>query len=237
MHVMSKSAIAGIVAAVFVVGLLLGLYVLPGLYAMQASKEAVQKAAPQVVSQAVQPLVKEQAQKTAKDIADTIAARPRDSDIDIRPAPKTDAAASIFIDRASFQVTLPPGSTLMPDNPKYGPDRLVECRLPSIASLNILLVDDKASAASIAESTLKGLRGTLTEPTTNHWSVLPWMNVAGVNGMEGSIQGQLFAFETGYIPGTAKACVIIIEYPMDSEKKSAATASIQQAISTLTVKQ
>jgi len=235
---MSKSAIAGTVAAVFVLGLVLGLYVLPGVYATQVGKEAARKAVPPAVSQAVQPIVKEQAQKTAKDIADTISALPRDSDIDIRPAPKTDAtAASIFVDRAAFKVTLPPGSTLMPDNPKYGPDRLVECRLPSSASLNILLVDDKASAASLAESTLKGLRGTLTEPTTNHWSVLPWMNVAGVNGMEGSIQGQLFAFETGYLSGTAKACVIIVEYPMNNEKKQAATDSIQQAISTLTVKQ
>jgi len=42
---------------------------------------------------------------------------------------------------------------------------------------------------------------------------------------------------TGYRDGREKACVIIIEYPLDSEKKRGATDSIQQAISTLKLKE
>ena len=109
--------------------------------------------------------------------------------------------------------------------------------MPGSASLNILLVDEKVNAASMAQNALEGLKGALKDPTTNHMSSLGWMPVAGVNGIQGSINGELFAFETGYRPGTDKACVIIIEYPMDSEKKRTAIDSIEQAIRTLTVKE
>lgn len=238
MHVMSKSAVVGILAAVFVAGLLAGLYLLPSLYAMRAGKGAAQKVAPSAISQAIQPVVNEQAEKAAREIAAMIVTRPRDSDIDIQPVTKPDSSAPpVAIARANFEITLPLGSTVEPDDPKYGPDRLLKCRLPGNASLNLLLVDDKSNAASISESALEGLRGAVKEPTTNHESALGWMSVVDVNGIEGSIEGQQFAFETGYRPGTEKACVIIIDYPMDSEKKRAAINSIQLAISTLTVKQ
>jgi hypothetical protein len=236
---MSKWGVAGIVVACLAAGFLIGVFVMPDRGGERVNREQVPPAVAPTLSGTLQPIIKEEARKRAQEIGDKLISRPSDHDIGIDPAAKPDSAgAPVVVEREAFEMTLPPGSVVKPENPKYGSERLVQTRVPGGGSLSIVLVDDKAKVADYADGALNGLKETIRNPESMINTALSWLNMEKVDGFRATIEGEPFGFEVGTRTGTDKGYVIIVEYPIEAEgKTNEVVQRMREALLTLKLKQ
>lgn len=237
---MSRSAVIG-----FIVGVvLLGAIAAVSFWGRSAVDNEEQKIANRVAVDA--------AKSTAKDVG-TAAVRNEAADISDRllagagksadqgstskeaPVEVSKVETETKVDRAAFTITLPPGATVDPEGTYPGADHVLNANLPGHSMTSIVVVDAKDKASDYESASIASIMKRIESPTEYTPVVLDSFNVSGTKGFQGIVKGEKFAFETGYVQGKEKACVVVVEFP--AEDRATVAPVLKRALESLRMKQ
>jgi hypothetical protein len=197
------------------------------------------------VTQSVQDSIRQAADAAAHDAATRIADQivQDDQAKSAKPAtpapslasPGTAAPRPVIVDRKTYTIAFPPGSTIDPPDPDVDLEHLTTVSLPSGGgSVNIVGIEDKSMANF--DRMFEGLRSKLDTPVIISTDTFSVANPAPVHtqAASGIVRGSAVIFEVAEFDGKTQACYFIAEYPAAKAKQSAEV--IQRCLRTLAIK-
>lgn len=237
---MSRSALRGIIAVCIVGALLIGITVLPRLWGEQTAHQVAREAVGPALQQSVRQVADEAGRRAAREMAEKILPDAHGSGAATVPTSSaasepTPVAAPIKVERQAFEITLPSGATVDPEDASVGSERLVMVNMPDHGLLSIVVFDDKKRAESGFEETLSKLRGKMEKAEEEKPEALEALHAVRATGMKGTVKGEEFEYEIGQCEGWDKGFVMVLEYP--EENKAAAVAMLSKALGTFRMKQ
>jgi hypothetical protein len=228
----SKSIIRNVVAFCVVVGIVVGIRVLPGMWARHVARQVAQKeaerAAQDAVPQAIDDVTHDIVRRMADEIARSVGGHNGGA---TRPAALTPGPV---IDLAAFTITLPAGSRVDAEDPSVGKDRFTTANLPEHGCMIFVVADDKATAAPHFDNLARTLREKMQGPVDVPISAFDPTKVARCGAVRGTIKDERIIYEIAEYDGQKKACLVIVEYPEANQSQTLELA--RGALATLRMK-
>jgi hypothetical protein len=209
------------------------------------AEQAKQSAVRDAVTQSVQDSIRQAADAAAHDAATRIADQivHDDQAKSAHPAtpapgsasPVTAAPKPVIVDRKTYTIAFPPGSTIDPPDPEVDLEHLTTVSLPSGGgSVDIVGIEDKSMANF--DRMFDGLQSKLDSPVIIPTDTFSVSNPAPVHtqAVRGTVRGSAVIFEVAEFDGKTRACYFIAEYPADKAKQS--MELIQRCLRTLAIK-
>ena len=231
---MSRSRILSVLAFLAVIGVFIGLNVLPRMWRDSAIRDVVQDvahdaagdAARKAAAQALPGIARDLAKQVERDMAEEAK----------KPAEETKAGATqpLLIERAGYKITVPGGSTVDPEDPSLDRDRYTAINLTTGATLIVVSADKKEHLDKEFEKSEAALRGKLENATPAETHTFDPAKAARSSAVTGDIKGERYVFETAECEGSVRGCVMVLEYR--EAKKAETVDMVRAALATFQIK-
>lgn len=208
---MSKRTMGSMIAFCIAVAIAIGVKVLPRMLAQNAAqnaaREAARRAAVDDAREVMRQRVNDAAKQYVRQLAEDAAANAANEGGSSPPIGR-----SIVVDRAAYSISLPSDSTVDPESAEIDLNHLTVVNLPDHATLTIVVIDDKKSAAGRFDTAVAAAKKDLEPATTGDTYTFDRATAIRSIAIRGTAKGQRCVIELGQIEGRTAGFVIGIEY-------------------------